>query len=118
VTPERPAAPATDTDRRRSTEGDAGIPAAPRSSLLRDPAQPDREAPRRRGFYRGRDRTMSLDVWARAVTDELRRAGREPHQAEVAALLYERIERLPAPRTREMLLRAALMRVVREVTSA
>jgi len=44
----------------------------------------------------------------------------EPHPAEVAELLFLRIEQLsgPAPKTRELLLRSALLRGVREVTSA
>ena len=54
--------------------------------------------------------TTSLDALVRAVTATLSRSDRrEPHPAEVAALLFERIERVE-PKVRELLLRSALVR--------
>jgi len=62
-------------------------------------------------------RPLDLDRWIAAAQAELRRRGGEPAPATVAELLAERLEQLKlrAPQARETLLRAALVRVVREV---
>lgn len=114
MTPELPAtvAAAADTDWRQAVSRGATDRARSRSSLLRDPAQPSERAPRREAA------SAPFRVAAAPCRAELCRAGREPHPAEVAELLFEPIERLGtlAPRTREALYRSALLRVVREVT--
>jgi len=57
----------------------------------------------------------TLDHLIRTANEILRSRGREPHPAEVAAFVYANIERRP-PLTREILIRSALVRVVRELT--
>lgn len=98
--------PPRDARRHRSASLDRGGctgRTGSRSRGLREPVEPIRGEPRGRG--------VSLDAWVHAAQQQL---GADAHPAEVAALLYQRIERLPAPRTRELLLRSALLRVVRE----
>jgi len=64
-------------------------------------------------------RPLELDRWIAAAAAEVRRRGVEPRPDVVAELLAERLERLKlrAPKARETLLRAALLRVVREVST-
>lgn len=62
-------------------------------------------------------RAPELDHLIRTAHEILRSRGHEPHPAEVAAFVFAKIERRP-PFKREMLIRSALVRVVREVTSA
>jgi len=57
-------------------------------------------------------RAPSLDQWISAAVDQL---GPAAHPALVASLLFEKIEALEtrAPKAREMLIRAALLRAVK-----
>lgn len=85
-----------------------------RSETSGRPESPARFGAVDRGF-RFRSSPESLDSWIGAARAQLERDGHQAHPAEVAALLFDRLERMAprAPRTREALIRAALVRAVR-----